>query len=134
MTVTPVARLVNDDVALIKQYLDVGFQTLLIPMVDTAEQAARIVGAMHYPPRGFRGDGAAIARASRWGQVADYMDNASAQLCCLVQAETTAALSNLEAIANTDGVDGVFFWSCRLKCFNGAPGQCRSSRCSKSNF
>ena len=118
----PVARLVNDDVALIKQYLDVGFQTLLIPMVDTAEQAARIVRAMHYPPHGFRGDGAAIARASRWGQVADYMDNASAQLCCLVQAETTTALSNLEAIANTDGVDGVFFGPADLSASMGHPG------------
>jgi 4-hydroxy-2-oxoheptanedioate aldolase len=91
---------------LIKQYLDLGIQTLLVPMVDTARQAAELVRAMRYPPDGIRGMGG--ARASRWGRYPDYAKEANAQVCLLVQAETREALANLEAIAATDGVDGIF--------------------------
>ena len=92
--------------ALIKQYLDLGFQTLLVPMVDTPAQAAALVRATRYPPEGIRG--MAGARASRWGRYPNYAREANAQICLLVQAESQAALDNLEAIAATPGVDGVF--------------------------
>ena len=92
--------------ALIKQYLDLGLETLLVPMVDSAAQAAAIVRAMRYPPHGVRGMGG--ARASRWGRYADYPNEANAQVCLLLQAETREALDNLDAIAAVDGVDGVF--------------------------
>ena len=92
--------------ALIKQYLDLGIQTLLVPMVDTAEQAAALVNAMRYPPQGIRGMGG--ARASRWGRYPHYAKEANAQVCLLVQAETRTALDNLDAIVATEGVDGVF--------------------------
>jgi len=92
--------------ALIKQYLDLGLQTLLVPMVDTAEQAAAIVRAMRYPPQGVRGMGG--ARASRWGRYAHYPKEANDQVCLLLQAETGEALANLDAIAATEGVDGIF--------------------------
>ena len=91
---------------LIKQYLDLGVQTLLVPMVDTAEQAAELVRAARYPPDGIRGMGG--SRASRWGRFPNYAKEANAQVCLLVQAETQLALDNLDAIAATDGVDGVF--------------------------
>ncbi len=100
--------------ALIKQYLDIGVQTLLVPMVDTPQQAAALVRAMRYPQYdaqgqaigGIRGMGG--ARASRWGRYPAYAHEANAQVCLLVQAETQTALDNLDAIANTEGVDGVF--------------------------
>ena len=96
--------------ALIKQYLDIGVQTLLIPMVDTAEQAATLVRATRYQQGdgkgGIRGMGG--ARASRWGRYPHYAHEANAQICLLVQAETRMALDNLDAIAATEGVDGVF--------------------------
>ena len=95
---------------LIKQYLDIGVQTLLVPMVDTAEQAARIVRAARYPQAdgqgGIRGMGG--ARASAWGRRASYAHEANAQVCVLVQVETRQALAHLDAIAATEGVDGVF--------------------------
>ncbi|MEO7129094.1 MAG: 4-hydroxy-2-oxoheptanedioate aldolase [Rhodoferax sp.] len=91
---------------LIKQYLDIGAQTLLVPMVDTPEQAARLVRATRYPPQGIRG--MAGARASGWGRNPAYVHEANAQICLLVQVETQTALTNLDAIAATDGVDGVF--------------------------
>ncbi|HOB95022.1 MAG TPA: 4-hydroxy-2-oxoheptanedioate aldolase [Aquabacterium sp.] len=121
--VHPVVRPVIGDVALIKQYLDVGAQTLLVPMVDTAEQAETMVKAMRYAPAGIRGMGAALARASRYNQVDDYLAHADAQMCLLVQAETTTAIANLEAIANTEGVDGVFFGPADLSASMGYPGQ-----------
>lgn len=92
--------------ALIKQYLDTGVQTLLVPMVDTAEQARELVRCMRYPPEGIRG--MAGARASRWGRIPNYAKEANAQVCLLVQAETREAIANLDAIAATEGVDGVF--------------------------
>lgn len=121
--VQPVVRPVEGNVALVKQYLDVGAQTLLIPMVDTAEQAALMVRAMRYAPEGIRGMGAALARASRWNQVQDYAHQANAQMCLLVQAETTLAMHNLAAIAQTDGVDGVFFGPADLSASMGFLGQ-----------
>jgi len=105
-----IARVPVADTALIKQYLDLGAETLLIPMVDTAEQAEQCVRAMRYPQDdgggGVRGMGG--ARASRWGMFSNYAKEANAQVCLLVQAETREALQNLDAIAGTPGVDGVF--------------------------
>jgi len=118
-----VVRPVEANVALVKQYLDVGAQTMLIPMVDTAEQAALMVRAMHYAPEGIRGMGAALARASRWNHVDDYLNQANAQMCLLVQAETALAIRNLQSIAETEGVDGVFFGPADLSASMGYRGQ-----------
>jgi 4-hydroxy-2-oxoheptanedioate aldolase len=104
----PVVRIVQGDAALIKQMLDIGVRTLLVPMVDTAEQAAALVSAMRYPPEGTRGVGAAVARASRWNARTDYLDHANDEVCLIVQAESVTALQNLEAICAVDGVEGVF--------------------------
>ena len=95
---------------LIKQYLDLGVSTLLVPMVDTAAQATALVRAMRYPQNdgkgGIRGMGG--ARASGFGRNTAYTLEANAQVCLLVQAETQTALDNLDAIAAVEGVDGVF--------------------------
>jgi 4-hydroxy-2-oxoheptanedioate aldolase len=120
--VSPIVRPVQGDVALIKQYLDVGAQTLLVPMVDTPEHAALLVKAMRYPPEGIRGVGAALARASRWNQVENYLNLANEQMCLLVQAETPLAMKNVEAIAKTEGVDGVFFGPADLSASMGFRG------------
>ncbi len=104
----PVVRAVTADVALVKQLLDIGAHNLLIPMIDTAEQAREMVRATRYAPEGVRGVGSAVARASRWGLDSHYLDQANHEICLLVQAETATALDNLEAICAVDGVDGVF--------------------------
>jgi 4-hydroxy-2-oxoheptanedioate aldolase len=104
-----VVRTASGDATLLKQYLDIGAQTLLVPMVESAEQAARIVAATRYPPAGIRGVGTSLARASRWNQVSDYVRGCEQEICVLVQVESTVGLDNLPAIAATEGVDGVFF-------------------------
>jgi 4-hydroxy-2-oxoheptanedioate aldolase len=111
----------NIGTALIKQYLDLGFQTLLVPMVDTPQQATEIVRAMRYPPLGIRGMGG--ARASRWGRFANYPKEANDQVCLLVQAESRAAIDNLEAIAAIDGVDGIFIGPADLSAAMGHVGE-----------
>ncbi|MGO2392314.1 MAG: 4-hydroxy-2-oxoheptanedioate aldolase [Halomonas sp.] len=104
----PVVRPPTGDAVLIKRYLDIGVQNLLIPMVETAEQAAELVAATRYPPHGERGVGHVLARASRWGQVKDYLARADDEICLMLQVESQQALDNLEAIAAVEGVDGVF--------------------------
>src|ERR1700693_3839624 len=101
--VHPIVRPVSGDVQLIKQLLDIGAQTLLVPMVESAEQAKLLVQAMRYPPAGIRGVGAALARASQWNRVTNYLDQANDQMCLLVQVETRAGLENLDAIAAVEG-------------------------------
>jgi len=119
----PIVRPPVDDAVQIKQLLDIGAQTLLIPMVDSAEQAAALVRAMRYPPAGIRGVGYSIARASRWDKVPGYLDAADAQMCLLVQIETLAGLSQLDAICAVDGVDGVFIGPEDLSAALGHRGQ-----------
>lgn len=104
----PIVRVVQGDTALIKQVLDIGAQTILVPMVDTPEQAAAAAAATRYPPLGVRGVGSAAARASRWSARQGYVNEANDEVCLLVQAETATALKNLEAICAVDGVHGVF--------------------------
>ena len=74
-----IARVPVGDTALIKQYLDLGAETLLIPMIDTAEQAAQCVQAMRYPQDDGKGGvrGMAGARASRWGMFPNYTKEAN---------------------------------------------------------
>jgi 4-hydroxy-2-oxoheptanedioate aldolase len=118
-----VVRPPTGDPVLIKQMLDIGAQTLLIPMVETAEQAQALVRATRYPPHGFRGVGAGIARAARWGRIGDYLDRANEETCLLLQVETRKGLDNLEAIAETEGVDGVFLGAADLSASLGHIGQ-----------
>ncbi len=104
---TSIVRPAWNDMVLIKRFLDVGVQTLMIPYVQTSEEAAMAVAYTRYPPRGVRGV-AGTTRATRFGRVKDYFKRADEELCVLLQVETRLGLDNLDAIANTDGVDGVF--------------------------
>lgn len=121
--VSPVVRPVQGSVALIKQYLDIGAQTLLIPMVESVEQAQALVAAVRYPPRGVRGVGSALARASRWNQVEGYLSGADEQICLLLQVESVEGMRNLAGITAVEGVDGIFFGPADLAGSMGLLGQ-----------
>ncbi|MBH2993985.1 4-hydroxy-2-oxoheptanedioate aldolase [Serratia marcescens] len=118
----PVVRPPWNDAVIIKQLLDVGAQTLLIPMIQNAEQARDAVRATRYPPHGVRGVGNALARASRWNRVPDYLQQADEQMCVLVQIETREAVKNLDAILQVEGVDGVFIGPADLSADMGFAG------------
>jgi 4-hydroxy-2-oxoheptanedioate aldolase len=126
--VQPVVRTASGDPTLLKQYLDIGAHTLLIPMVESAEQAARIVAATRYPPGGIRGVGSALARASRWNQISDYLRGCEQEICVLVQVESAVGLDNLAAIATTAGVDGIFFGPADLAASLGLLGKTADPR------
>lgn len=106
-TASPVVRPAWNDMVILKRLLDVGVQTLLVPFVQSAEEAARAVAATRYPPRGVRGV-ASVHRANRYGRVPGYFERADEEMCVLVQLETRAAVEALERIAAVDGVDGIF--------------------------
>lgn len=106
--VTPLVRPPVGDAVGIKQLLDIGARNLLIPMVETPDQARELVAATRYPPRGVRGVGAALARASGFGRDAAYLSHADEGVCLLLQIESVAGLEALDEIAAVDGVDGVF--------------------------
>jgi 4-hydroxy-2-oxoheptanedioate aldolase len=119
------ARLPVGDPVLVKQYLDLGVQTLLIPMVESAAQAQAMVQAARYPQADGQGGmrGMAGARASRWGHIANYAQEANGQVCVLVQVETALGLENLQEICDTPGIDGVFIGPADLSASLGFPGQ-----------
>jgi 4-hydroxy-2-oxoheptanedioate aldolase len=106
--VEPIARVPVGEAAVIKQYLDIGFRTLLVPMVDSAEQARHIVAAMRFPPAGLRGVASSTSRASGFGADAGYLREANSRVGLIVQIESTAALAALEDIAAVEGVDALF--------------------------
>lgn len=121
--ILPVVRPPVLDPVTIKQYLDLGAQTLLIPMVDTAEQAELAVRSVHYPPRGIRGVGSALARASRWNRSPDYLATAAERISVIVQIESVEALANIESIVMVDGLAGVFLGPSDLAASMGVLGQ-----------
>lgn len=106
-TATGIVRPAWNDPVLIKRILDIGAQALLIPFVQTAEEARRAVAACRYPPAGIRGI-TTSGRGSHYGRVTDYLKKADAEICVLLQVETGEALARIEEIASVDGVDGVF--------------------------
>lgn len=101
-------RVKNHDADLIKQMLDIGVQNLLVPMVESAEQAHALVRATRYPPNGIRGVGTAFARAARWNGVPDYLHRADREICLMLQCESQLGLDNLDEILAVDGVDAIF--------------------------
>ena len=121
--VVSVVRPPTGDTVLIKQLLDIGVTTLLVPMVDTTEQAQALVRAVRYPPHGVRGVGSALARASRWNRTADYLGTAGNGITLVVQIESGTGLANLPQIAAVEGVDAVFLGPSDLAASMGHLGQ-----------
>lgn len=119
----PVVRIPNGDAALIKQVMEIGATTLLVPMVESAAQAETLVRAMRYPPDGIRGVGSGLARSSRWSAYPKYLHEANECVSLLVQVETVTGLEQLDAIAAVEGVDGVFIGPADLAASMGFLGQ-----------
>ncbi|ABD57052.1 HpcH/HpaI aldolase family protein [Jannaschia sp. CCS1] len=120
--VSAIVRPATNDATLFKRLLDMGAQTFLVPYVQSAEEAASAVRAMRYGPQGIRGM-AGMTRATRYGKVEDYFNRAEEELCLIVQVETIEAMEQLEAIATTPGVDGVFIGPADLSASMGLRGQ-----------
>jgi 4-hydroxy-2-oxoheptanedioate aldolase len=130
MSAYPVAPLVRPpfgDAVTVRRYLGLGAQNLLIPVVDSAEQAEALVRAVRYPngetAGGVRGVGAALARSARWNRVEGYLTHASETISLTVQIESAAAVADAERIAAVDGVDALFVGPSDLAASMGVLGQ-----------
>ena len=106
--VSAIVRPVSDDRNVLKQLLDTGVQSLVVPMVESAEQAQELVRSVRYPPAGVRGLGTALARAARWNRIPGYLHKANDQICLLAQVETGRAVQALPGILEVEGIDGIF--------------------------
>ena len=118
-----IARVPFGEPVVIKQYLDLGLHTLLVPMVDTADHAHALVRACRYPPHGIRGVSSATSRGANFGLDTNYLHDASDRITLIVQIESTTGLANVEEIANIDGVDALFIGPADLAASMGYIGQ-----------
>lgn len=103
----PVVRLPWNDQVIVKRVLDAGAETIMLPFVQSADEARAAVAYAKYPPDGIRGV-AAVHRASRFGRVADYLKRANGEVCVVVQLETPEAVGRIAEIAAVPGVDALF--------------------------
>ena len=103
----PVVRPPWNEPVIIKRLLDAGFHNLLIPFVESAEQAKNAVAATRYPPAGIRGLSVS-QRNNRYGTVPDYFATINEHIAVMVQIESRAGVEAVDAIAQVDGVDGIF--------------------------
>jgi 4-hydroxy-2-oxoheptanedioate aldolase len=116
-------RIPKSDPVFIKQLLDVGAQNILVPMVDSKEEAELMYKSTQYPPIGIRGIGTAMARAAHWNAVDDYFHTAGAEICTIVQVENVPGIENLDAILSVEGLDGIFIGPSDLAASMGYLGQ-----------
>jgi 4-hydroxy-2-oxoheptanedioate aldolase len=107
---------------ILKRVLDIGAQSIMVPMVENAEQASRIVRAVRYPPEGIRGTAPAIVRATSYSGGAHYVKTANAQICLMAQIESRAAVSAIPQIAAVEGVDVLFLGPADLSADMGFAG------------
>ena len=108
------------DTTMMARLLDVGIHGLIIPMVETREQADKIIHAVKYPPLGMRG--ANGGRGPRWGMYSDYPQQANENLYTIMQCESRRGVENIEEICQTPGLDCIFIGTADLSQDMGHPG------------
>lgn len=118
----PVVRVADHDAATIRWMLDAGLGTIMVPMIDTPDQARLVAGVMAYPPDGRRGF-AAMLRANAYGTDTGYFGDARSRVTFIAQLETPAALDALEEVAAVLGVDALFVGPGDISATTGQLGQ-----------
>jgi 2-keto-3-deoxy-L-rhamnonate aldolase RhmA len=119
--VDPLVRVPDHGLSVIQRVLDAGAAGVVVPHVDTAEQAQAVVRATCFPPRGDRGSGG-TSRAGRWGLLprADYLEYGNDQALCVVQLESEVAIRNTREILALDGIGAAFVGTADLSMSMGA--------------
>src|SRR5471030_3027552 len=117
---TPLVRVSGNNLPEINKALDAGAMGVIVPLVNTAEEAAAAVSACRYPPDGTRSFGP--TRAALYGG-RGYATEANGQIACIVMIETQAGLDNLDAIVSTPGVSGVYVGPADLALALGLPAR-----------
>ncbi len=118
---SPVVRIVNNEIEHFKRALDNGAEGIMVPQINTAQEAELAVRYMKYPPDGIRGL-TRTCRASGFGfEIKEYLEKANNDLLLVVQIETGTALANMDEIAAVEGVDVLFLGPSDLSCDLGIP-------------
>ena len=118
----PMARVRSNDTLAIRQTLDMGASGVIVPLIETAEEAAKAVAAAKYPPEGVRGF--AFCRANNWGEDFDeYVARINDEVAVIVMIESKKAVENIDEILAVPGVDGVFIGPYDMSGSYGIPGQ-----------
>ena len=125
----PFARVPATEYHFMAQALDAGMLGLMIPMVESAEQARKVVDSTRYPPVGRRGAGLGMAQDDyESGSTTDKIEALNARTFVMAQIESPAGLENLDAIACVEGIDCLWVGHNDLSIQMGIPGQFRSAR------
>jgi len=120
--VAPLVRLPSNDPILAKRVMDIGAYGIVVPNINSKEEAEKAVRSIKYPPQGMRGVG--LYRAQEFGSTFDkYISSVNDQSIVIVQIESKEGVENLEEIVKVGGVDGVFIGPYDLSCSLGVPGQ-----------
>lgn len=121
-TAAPVVRVEGNDVVQIRKALDLGAAGVLVPLINSAEEAKRAVAAAKYPPQGVRGY--SFSRMNEWGvRFAEYAATANDEIAVIVMIETRSGVEHVDEIVATDGVDGVFIGPYDMSGSYGVPGE-----------
>ena len=112
------------DYTMMSRLLDVGIHGLMIPMVESAEQAGNIIHYVKYPPLGMRG--ANGGRGPRWGNIPNYTKQANENLYTIMQIESRKGVEHVEEIAKTPGLDGLFIGTADLTQDYGCSGDVKN--------
>lgn len=119
--VIPLVRVSSNDPVQISRIMDAGAHGVVVPRVDTADDARRAVNAVFYPPKGSRGVG--LARAHKYGaSFDDYLEWISNNGLVIAQVESSQSVKNLAEILSVDGVGGFMVGPYDLSCSLGVPG------------
>lgn len=120
---TALVRVPGHDADYLKRVLDHGAEGVIIPNVNSGEEARRVAAACRYPPRGTRGSAPTSVRASSYGLAKGYAEKAGDEMLVICQIETVAGVEDAAAIAGADGVDMVFIGPSDLSNSAGHAGQ-----------
>jgi len=115
-------RVGDNNTCIIKRVLDAGADGIIVPMVNSKDEAIKAINAVKYPPKGQRGVG--LARAQKYGfGFEDYKDYEADNIKLIVQIEHIDAVNNLEEILSLDAIDGTFIGPYDLSGSMGKPGR-----------
>jgi len=118
----PFVRVRENDTLAIRQVLDAGARGIIVPLIESAQEAKQVVAASKFPPQGIRGF--SFCRGNNYGVDFDeYVSQANQDIAVVVMIESKRAIDNIDEILSVDGVDGVFIGPYDLSGSYGIPGK-----------